>query len=103
VCVCVCVCVAEAALFIFQIIRAMKSHETTKTRNAFLKVIFPFCINGQENFAVFIRRENFNTFHLLLVNLKQPSLPNTLACRTIRLLMKTYEINNAEGRGSGPT
>ena len=48
----VCVCVAEAALFIFQIIRAMKSHEKTETRNAFLKVIFSFRIYGQENFAV---------------------------------------------------
>jgi len=82
--VCVCVCMAEAALFVFQVIRAMKSHETTETRNIFIKVVFSFCIYGQENFFVFIRRENFNMFYLLLVYLKQPSLPNTLERRAIR-------------------
>jgi hypothetical protein len=75
---------AEAALFIFQIIRAVKSHETTETRNAFLEVIFSFCIYGQENFAAFIRRENFNMFYLLLLCLKQPSLPSTPKRRTMR-------------------
>jgi len=64
---------AGAALFIFQIIRAMKSHETTETRNALIKIIFSFCIYGQENFALFISRGKFNMFYLLLVYLEQPT------------------------------
>jgi len=62
----------------------MKSHETTETRNAFLKVIFSFCIYGQEYFAAFIRREKFNMFYLLSLCLKQPSLPSTPEHRTMR-------------------